>query len=61
MGVSLSPLRTTEMKKIRNPVARHMEKFNRPATYRDRTKYTRKRKYKNELYERTNRKDYSNL
>lgn len=28
-----------------NPVAKYMEAFNRPATHRDRTKYTRKAKH----------------
>ena len=46
------PKRTITVSKIsrrnkvsrRNPVKKNMEKFNRPATHRDRTKYTRKGK-----------------
>lgn len=32
--------------KRRSPVAKHMEQFNKPKTFRDRTKYTRKSKHK---------------
>ena len=31
------------MKKRNNPVAKYMERFNRPATQVDRTKYNRKK------------------
>ena len=34
----------------KNPVAKYMEDFNRPTTHRDKTKYTRKGRKKNELY-----------
>jgi len=38
----------TKMKKERkkNPVARFMNDFNKPATHKDRTKYSRKAKHK---------------
>lgn len=29
-------------RRIKNPVARNMEEFNRPATHKDKTKYNRK-------------------
>lgn len=32
-----------------NPVAKHMEKFNRPVTHRDRTKYKRKEKHRGSI------------
>lgn len=32
--------------KTRNPVARFMNDFNKPATHRDQTKYSRKAKHK---------------
>ncbi len=31
-------------RRVKNPVARNMEEFNRPATHRDKTKYRRKNK-----------------
>ena len=34
------------MKHIRNIVAKHARKFNKPKVFRDRTKYTRKTKHK---------------
>jgi len=37
------PKRTLKVTR-RNPVKKNMEKFNRPTTHRDRTKYTRKGK-----------------
>jgi len=33
-------------RRIKNPVAKNMEKFNRPATHRDKTKYNRKDKHR---------------
>jgi len=39
-------------RRIKNPVARNMEKFNRPATYRDRKHdYKRKPKHRRNDYE----------
>ena len=35
-------------RRIKNPVAKHMEAFNKPKTFRDRTKYTRNNKHKGE-------------
>lgn len=36
----------TKAPKVNNFVAKHMNTFNKPATHRDRTKYTRKNKHK---------------
>jgi len=36
----------SKKRRIKNPVAKNMEEFNRPATHRDRTKYNRKDKNK---------------
>ena len=33
------------MKKRPNPVAKNMEKFNKPKTHRDKTKYKRRQKH----------------
>ncbi len=36
---------TQKKRRIKNPVARVMNEFNKPATHRDKTKYKRKDKY----------------
>lgn len=32
-----------------NPVAKHINRFNKPATYKDKTKYSRKEKHSKSL------------